>query len=455
MIACQREVEDLTNVILGAGVTGLAAGLASGWPVYEAEQAPGGICSSYYLGSGNVRTHNPPARGECYRFELGGGHWIFGGERPVIEFIHSLAAVKRYSRRSAVFFPDGKTLVPYPIQNHLKHFDCQIADKALREMATSAIEKRPSRTMAEWLQNSFGPTLCDLFFSPFHELYTAGLWKSIAPQDAYKSPVNLSLAIQGAFNHTNSVGYNTTFIYPVEGLNAFTQRMAERCDLRYGKRVVRIDAQSHKVFFADGTAIRYDRLISSLPLNRMMALTALEVGVRPDPSPSVLVINIGAQKGTRCPTEHWVYLPSSNCGFHRVGFYSNVDPSFLPASARGAEDRVSIYVEKAYPESQRPSQVELGRLCRDVVEQLQVWEWISDVEVIDPTWIEVAYTWSWSGSKWKDRALEILEQHEILQVGRYACWSFQGIADSIRDGLLAGAALSGAKSQQMSVASIS
>ena len=32
--------------ILGAGMTGLAAGYASGLPVYEAAPFPGGICSS-------------------------------------------------------------------------------------------------------------------------------------------------------------------------------------------------------------------------------------------------------------------------------------------------------------------------------------------------------------------------------------------------------------------------
>jgi len=35
--------------ILGAGMTGLAAGMISGLKVYEAEEVPGGICSSYYL----------------------------------------------------------------------------------------------------------------------------------------------------------------------------------------------------------------------------------------------------------------------------------------------------------------------------------------------------------------------------------------------------------------------
>ena len=32
-----------------------------------------------------------------------------------------------------------------------------------------------------------------------------------------------------------------------------------------------------------------------------------------------------------------------------------------------------------------------------------------------------------------------LDEHGVMQVGRYARWVFQGIADSVRDGLMAGA----------------
>ena len=73
--------------------------------------------------------------------------------------------------------------------------------------------------------------------------------------------------------------------------------------------------------------------------------------------------------------------------------------------------------------------------------ELQEWGWIDAVEVSDPTWIDVAYTWSWPSSLWKQQALAILQRHGIYQIGRYARWMFQGIADSIRDGLLAGGAL--------------
>ena len=94
-------------VILGAGMTGLAAARASGGTVYEAAAAPGGICSSYYLAPGGVYrsggVHRPSAaRDDAYRFEVGGGHWIFGGDPDVLALIDTLGPTRRYARRASV-----------------------------------------------------------------------------------------------------------------------------------------------------------------------------------------------------------------------------------------------------------------------------------------------------------------------------------------------------------------
>jgi len=56
-------------------------------------------------------------------------------------------------------------------------------------------------------------------------------------------------------------------------------------------------------------------------------------------------------------------------------------------------------------------------------------------EVIHPTWIDVAYTWSWPGSAWRRQAINILSKYTIYQIGRYGLWRFQGIAESIKQGL--------------------
>ncbi|MEM1944275.1 MAG: protoporphyrinogen oxidase-like protein [Nitrososphaerota archaeon] len=428
-------------LILGAGMTGLAAGYASGLPVYEAADWPGGICSSYYVRPGSQeRLHVAPADGEAYRFEIGGGHWIFSGDPLVLRFIRSLAPVKSYQRKSAVFFPDRDLFVPYPIQNHLRYLGQKVAAQAIEEI-TNGRSLSDIVTMADWLQVNFGPTLYNLFFEPFHELYTADLFREIAPQDAYKTPVNPALVIRGAFDDVPQVGYNVTFVYPEEGLNTLAQRMAKRCRVHYGKRVVKVDVRSKEIYFEDGTVEPYSEIISTLPLNRMMEMTGLDVGEPPDPATSVLVVNIGAARSPDCPEEHWLYIPRSRAGFHRVGFYSNVDSSFLPASRRERRDCVSIYVEKAYREGEKPSKQELDKLCQDIVEELQEWGWIKEAEVVDPTWIDVAYTWSWPGSRWREKSLKTLEEHGIYQVGRYARWVFQGIADSIKNGFVAGSGL--------------
>lgn len=433
-----------TAIIIGGGMTGLAAGMASGLPIYEAEDNPGGICSSYYIRPGeNKRLSSKSPDGGVYRFELGGGHWIFGGDPLVLEFIRGLVPVKSYSRRSSIYLPEQNLYIPYPIQNNLRYLNARTAARVLHEMAQGMKFSLPPRTMADWLEASFGPTLGEIFFYPFHDRYTAGLWREIAPQDGFKSPVNFSLAAQGALLQALPVGYNITFVYPQEGLDGLARRMAENCNIHYGKRVVKINAEEQNVYFEDGSLAGYNKLLTTLPIDRMLEVTCLKVSETTDPSTSVLVLNIGAIRGEKCPQDHWLYIPRSKAGFHRVGFYSHVDESFLPTTNGSVPDRVSIYVEKAFPGGQKPKDPEIQQLSKAIVRELQEWGWIEYTEVTDPTWIDTAYTWSWPASHWRQQAIQKLEIHNIYPVGRYGRWAFQGIADSIRDGLMAGAVFKG------------
>jgi len=95
--------ERIPAAILGGGITGLAAGIASGAPVYEREAFAGGICASYYMRRGSPqRLPAAPPDGEAYRFEHGGGHWIFGGDQGVLAMVERLAPCERIARRSSV-----------------------------------------------------------------------------------------------------------------------------------------------------------------------------------------------------------------------------------------------------------------------------------------------------------------------------------------------------------------
>ena len=438
---------DRGPIVLGAGMTGLAAALASGLPVYESSVAPGGICASYYVRPGeNIRHHSPPADGEAYRFEIGGGHWIWGADPLILQLIGSLTPLRSYSRRAAVYLAEKDLLVPYPIQYHLGKLGSELAAQVLLEIAQGQGNTATAETLAGWAQRHFGPTLCNLFFDPFHARYTAGLSQAIAPQDPAKSPAELPLVTKGASSSGSAdAGYNPTFFYPRGGLDALARKFAEGSSIHYGKQVVQIDTKDRAVVFSDHSVMAYSSLVSTLPLVRALVLTNTTVDEEPDPFTSILVLNIGARKGGRCPSEHWIYVPLSESGFHRVGFYSNVDPSFLPSSVRDGQEHVGIYVELARPGGSVLSDVQVDHICRAVIKELRAWDWIGETEVVSSTWVETAYTWTRPGSRWVSKSLEALAKRDIHQVGRFARWASQvkdqSITHSIRDGLIAGAML--------------
>lgn len=415
--------------VIGAGVTGLAIGSVSGVPIFEQSDGPGGICRSYYLvpGAEDPLDHAPPGQ-EAYRFEVGGGHWIFGGDPVTISWLEGQVDFRVHERRAVVRLGSLGLTVPYPLQAHAEAIGAELAQAVKSEIAGYGEGIDGITTLQDWLRVSFGATLCELFFFPFHDRYTAGMSRSIAPQDDYKSPA------------AGGRGYNSTFRYPICGLDGLAARLAERCDIRYGKRLVGIDSDSRVLLFADGSESGYDQLLSTLPLHQASAMAAVDTEEPPDPYTSVLVLNIGAERGPACPDAHWQYEPDSSSGFHRIGFYSNVDPDFLPAGCRNGS-HVSMYVERAFIGGQSPSPVEIHGYIESVIDELQTREYIGRAEVVDPSWVEVAYTWRSPGSRWRERALQALTATGIQQVGRYGRWHFQGIADSIRDGLQAGEAL--------------
>lgn len=97
----------MRNYILGGGVTGLAAGISSGLPVFEAVTEPGGICSSYYMRRGESnRLAQAPKDEEAIDLRFGGGHWIFGGDPTILQFLRTMAPLNSYQRRSSVYFAD-------------------------------------------------------------------------------------------------------------------------------------------------------------------------------------------------------------------------------------------------------------------------------------------------------------------------------------------------------------
>ena len=374
----------MKGLILGAGITGLTAGIKTGYPIYEAADKPGGICRSYDTMG--------------YHFNNGGGHWVFGDMR-LKDFFRTYGNGLEYARRAGVYI---NNIYSYPIQAELKR--------------QSSVKEG---TMKAWLNKNFGEEMCNLFFYPFNNKYTSGLYEEVAQDDPVKTP------------RAGETGYNDSFFYPKNGLSMSIAKMADGQDIRYNSRVVHVDLNNRVIFFENGLIDNYDRLISTLPLQEMLAMTSLNMDydVRDLRSTSVIVINIGATKGVRCPKEHWLYIPGEEDQFFRVGFYSNVDASFAP------EDHVGIYVERSFYGSEEVlSEDYLEAYKIQIIDRLRELGWIESVDVVDVNVIKYAYTWVMPGNR-REFYISKLKENRVESIGRYGKWRFQGVAQSIQDGL--------------------
>jgi protoporphyrinogen oxidase len=421
--------------IIGAGFTGLGAGLTSKFKIFESKEKPGGICASY--------------KKEGFRFEIGGGHWIFGRDELTLSLLNTFALCKSYKRKSAIFFSgeikSTKSLrykfIDYPIQNNLYALGEKLSKIALKEIIENSKIHKDAESMADWLKHHFGETLFEAFFKPFHERYTAGLYTMIAPQDPYKTPFDIKAVINGASGNPDlSVGYNVRFVYPEEGLDILSQRIAEKCDVVYCKNVEKIYPSKKIIKFSDGKEKEFDYLLSTIPLNKILKLSG--ISEKSELYTSVMVINMGVELGDSEIARHgnhWLYIPDSLSGFHRVGYYSNVDSNFLPKNHKNPNKFGSLYIEFAFkPEKRRLDEEKTRKLIDMTSDELKSWGFIKKVLVVDTNWIDVAYTWQTPKSNWVKESIEKLRKNNIISIGRYGRWCFQGILESFKEGLFEG-----------------
>jgi protoporphyrinogen oxidase len=425
------------TIILGAGMSGLGAAISSGLTVYEANGQPGGTCFSYYVDTFGNRVENSTNISECFRFEPAGGHWLFGVSEKILSYLKQFSGFKAYRRRAEIYFPKERKFIPFPVQENLRYFDEPLKKKILEEILSSNAYSEV-HSFKEWLLKSFGPSLCELFFFPFNERYTAGYYEQIVQQDLYKSVINKDKVLKGASSIGTDEGYNTIFYYPENGLDKFIHKLSTKAHIHYNHKVIRIDTEKRIVHFSNGNKVTFKKIISTIPLQRMLELSNLKCSCPTDPVTAVLVINIGAYKGNNCPSVHWVYIPHANSGIHRVGFYSNVDRSFLPHKYRANENIISLYVEKSYRLDKIPNKSETDQTVCDVIDELKAWKFIEKELVVDSVFTEIAYTWSWLNSDWRTEGIKMLEDKGIQQVGRYGAWKFQGMINSFEEGFTVG-----------------
>jgi protoporphyrinogen oxidase len=186
-----------------------------------------------------------------------------------------------------------------------------------------------------------------------------------------------------------------------------------------GEPLVTVDLEK-KVAKTPSREIRFERLVSSVPLDRFARLCGIPHDGSVFSWNKVLVFNLGFdRKGPR--DMHWVYYPRKQTVFYRIGFYDNIFDT----------DRLSLYVEIGFP---KDATVDVPALEKRVLADLER-EGItkghrlvaSHSVVMDPAYVHITRA-SMSEQK---RLAERFRDHSVYSIGRYGSWTYCSIEDNI------------------------
>jgi protoporphyrinogen oxidase len=421
-------------VILGAGLTGLSTAHHLGRAaavLVERESEVGGL----------ARTHTE----EGFTFDCT-GHLLHLRDERVRSLVDRLlpGALARHERRALVFSKEVYTA--YPFQANLHGLPLEV----VKECVAGFIEAQIARerdgdpdldriTFRRWVETVFGRGIADHFLIP----YNTKLWRTDLDEIecgwvSWSIPrPTLREILDGAFGGTvRGLGYNPTFLYPRRGgIAALPEALARgRRDLRLGETAVAVDARSRTVRLQGGEVLAYDRLVSTIPLDRLLAITTglpedlPETGRRLR-AVRVLNITLGVDR-EGISGAHWIYFPEAAFSFYRAGFPANLAPGLAP---RGCS---SISVERSLLRDEPFDPEEVVERAVDDLRRARIL-WAGDrivyrrLGVLDPAYV----IYDRHRALRLPRVLAALEDLGIHSAGRFGAWEYNSMEGAIRAGM--------------------
>ncbi|MDX6460417.1 MAG: hypothetical protein QOJ51_6060 [Acidobacteriaceae bacterium] len=423
-----HELENQSVVILGGGPTGLGAARRLteigdvDVRIFDENPAAGGLASSF------VDTN-----GFTWDF---GGHVQFSHYGYFDDLMNELLGDQwlEHMREAWIWMRDR--FIPYPLQNNihlLPQEDFLRCVNGLRDLAmrgAASIEN-----FQDWIEASFGAGLAEIFLFP----YNFKIWAHEPSTMSYQwvgervATVDLQRILANARDgHAEkNWGPNNCFRFPAYGgTGKIWRTLADRLPAgvyQPNRRCMRIDTAKQVVYLEDGSQERYDRLISTIPLDILISLADLESLKPCIPRfrySAVHVIGIGL-KGAPPPhlkTKCWIYFPEDDCPFYRATVFSNYSPNNVPDISRFWSLLVEISESPFKP-------VNRSALVDSVVEGLLVTKLIESPNQAASIWMRSAdhgYPTPFLG---RDRLVEAilaeLEKVNIYSRGRFGGWKYE------------------------------
>ncbi len=424
-------------LVLGAGLAGLSASVhlrKRGVPhrIVERGPAPGG--------------HASTVEEAGFRFDRT-GHLLHLRDLKVTQDVTAWLgdALIAVQRRSVVWSQGAVTR--YPFQANLHGLPPTVAAECLlgylhardaqRDAAHGGAPERDlgEETFEGFILRHFGAGIARHFMVPYNEK----LW-GLHPRELSASwtrrfvPVpRLEDVVAGAVGAPSpELGYNAQFVYPRFGIGMLADALTERATtVETGRAVTALDLEARVAVLEDGERVRFESLISTLPLPALVALV--------DGAPRAAREAAARLRWTHLwyldvalhgPCErdwHWCYVPDPEVPFYRVGSYSNLSAAMAPPGAG------SLYVELA---SREPP--DLPALLPGVARHLVAMGVVRSSERIrfararriDPAY--VVFDRHHAGSVAALHAW--LEERGVRSTGRYGAWTYGGMDDAMVQG---------------------
>jgi protoporphyrinogen oxidase len=415
-------MESVRTLIVGAGVSGLATAAFARDPdtlVLEEDTEIGGYCKT--------------VKRDGFVWDYSGHFFHF--KHPEIEaWLRERMPgqrVRTIQRKSFVSYK-GR-LIDFPFQKNIhqlpqeEFIDC-LHDLFLARAPAELLGEAPRAPLPEenfrdMLFARFGRSIAEKFLIPYNEkLYACDL--ATLDKDAmgrFFPHADLADIVRNMKAPSNA-GYNATFTYPEGGAIEYVKALASAVPpeaIALKEPLVAIDLPG-QVARTRRRRIRFERLVSSAPFNRLVAMTGLPHDASAFTWNKVLVFNLGFDR--KGPTDvHWIYYPDPGRVFYRIGFYDNIFET----------DRMSLYVEIGFP---KDAEIDVPATRARVLADLRREGLVTDHRlvaehsvVMDPAYVHITR----KSMAERARLGALLARHGVHSIGRYGGWTYCSIEDNI------------------------
>ncbi|MGE0462409.1 MAG: NAD(P)/FAD-dependent oxidoreductase [Vicinamibacterales bacterium] len=437
-------VEASDVVILGAGLTGLAAA----WPLgdraitIEREARPGGIVRTERIGD--------------YWFDHV-VHLLYFQDEDTEQRICGLLGDTLVPCPPRAWVETGCGVARFPLQLHLGDLDAETCIRCCHEIAALTFAPPAGRpeNFEELLLRTFGATLCERFLLPYNrkmwkrplrELAPSGFTWNVAPPD-------LDRVLRGAIApEWDSGSYNAAGWYPrppagaqVRGMEVVTTALAaQAADLRVRHTVRGVDLQRRIVTVArrraDGresiAKLSYrDGMLSTMPLPSLIALCAqapreLQEACAALERNRVLSVALALEGVRPDAPGHWRYYGDGSLIFTRLIFMHEFDALSAPPGGWGLLAEVTERAEDPLPEGDALVRRVIGDAKRAGAIDEGARVVAHRVIPIDPAYV----VFRPGRQKVVEQARTFLASFGIASLGRYGSWEYSSMSSCLRAG---------------------